>query len=782
MKQKYFTTFLFFTLAFFFASILSLPVEAASRQELDEVGVLRVTDFGADPSGRSDSTSAIQQAMNASYNQQKALLFPSGTYLVRNTLEGELVSAQGYWRTKAYELIGSTDGPRPVIKLVNGAPGFQNTGSPKPVIRIHTVRNGSENPANGYTSSIRNLEIQVGSNNAGAVAIHFSGAQDNAIENVKIDMQSGYAGLRDLIGDNSVLNGIEIIGGRYGIYAPETRWPSMSDVTLTNQTAYAIYGVRGLGPLTISGFQITKQSAPVIKTDSGNWSISYGSGHITLVDGVIKLANPGSKPAIENSLGSDPDGRSVFLSNVYLNNVPNLIKSGNNAVVRPGNGWKRVDTYAYPFRQEKGETNIGLNLINGSINRSEIAEIESATQPPDMRAWHSIDYTNYPSPDVILDRIKSGDNSIVNVLDHSIRPASTAANTAGETGPDVTSALQNLINSHETVFLPKGKFLISSTLTLRENTKLIGLANHLTEIRTHDTWRPKSATDVIRTVNDATTDIKLAHMTIGWTTDPDRDWFTAIHWRAGGNSEVQNVMFRPRWSGTVGGNPKSEFRFTGNAGGRWFGAGFSANGNRTHHSGFRRMTVENINGPLIFYGLNLEDTHSTWQAEMKNSKNIAIHGFKNEDSDPMRVYNCDNVAIFGYGINPGKFLVESTTNNFRIYAGNIVHKRTHSTAGLVEKVPAKTTTISVDNIVSLYKRGEVDRSVFFSGIPQNTQPPETPTDIPNQDTDLDGDGDTDFLDFTILLTNIGDVENEPWDLEGNGTIDIFDYNVFVREY
>lgn len=73
----------------------------------------------------------------------------------------------------------------------------------------------------------------------------------------------------------------------------------------------------------------------------------------------------------------------------------------------------------------------------------------------------------------------------------------------------------------------------------------------------------------------------------------------------------------------------------------------------------------------------------------------------------------------------------------------------------------------------------IDIGALEFGTVSNTS---TPTDIPTQKTDLDADGDTDFLDFTILLANIGDVGNEPWDLEEDGVIDIFDYNVLVREY
>lgn len=54
----------------------------------------------------------------------------------------------------------------------------------------------------------------------------------------------------------------------------------------------------------------------------------------------------------------------------------------------------------------------------------------------------------------------------------------------------------------------------------------------------------------------------------------------------------------------------------------------------------------------------------------------------------------------------------------------------------------------------------------------STPPPDTntPTQIPNQETDLDADGDTDFVDFGLLIADFG------------SSYDIYDYNEMVREY
>ena len=49
-------------------------------------GVVSVTSFGADPSGASDSTAALQRALTAARTQNVTLFVPLGCYVVTDTL------------------------------------------------------------------------------------------------------------------------------------------------------------------------------------------------------------------------------------------------------------------------------------------------------------------------------------------------------------------------------------------------------------------------------------------------------------------------------------------------------------------------------------------------------------------------------------------------------------------------------------------------------------------------------------------------------------------------
>jgi len=115
------------------------------------IGCLDVTraPFSADPTGQTDSTAALQRAINDARDRGLVCFFPTGTYLVSDTLSCGLrmrkldrpMHVDG--GTEHYMPIqtpivlrGSTKGPRPVIKLAPGAKGFDNPGRPKQVIWI----------------------------------------------------------------------------------------------------------------------------------------------------------------------------------------------------------------------------------------------------------------------------------------------------------------------------------------------------------------------------------------------------------------------------------------------------------------------------------------------------------------------------------------------------------------------------------------------------------------------------------------------------------------------
>ncbi len=743
MKQLKLSFFLFS-----FLVAIALHSNAAAAPNMEVIGFLDVLLFGADPTGAEDSTEAIQTAIDTAYEQQLSVFIPLGNYRISDTLTCQRVDVPKHLlRLKGCQIVGSSkDGQRPLLFLADKTSGFMNSDSPKPLIHIWTDSNGKEKPSIGFSSGIRNIAIDLGAENTGAVGYQQEGAQENVIMNLSIAANDGYAGMMSLVGTNSVLNHIEIVGGRYGIYAPEARWPTLTDITLLNQTEYAIYNYKSSGPLTIAGFQIQKATAPVIKT-VGTWG--DGGGNLTLIDGTIELTSVNDSPAIDNTAA-----KNVVLHNVYFNNAQTLIHSGDNPPVAGGGGWVHVDEYAAPH------DDVGITLIDGIVDDNERIGIITVGAAPDvdLRLRHAIDEANYPSPDVILNKIAAGERvngrSVTNVADHGIIGLSRTDADSTD-APDYGPEIQSLIESYDLLFFPAGHYPVKNTLTLQENSTLIGAGNFNTLIRTHEAWQVTETTPLISTVNSATASPRMAFLGLRWNTNKDLslDWFEAVHWQAGKESEVVNVLMKPLWAdvgegGTFTGNSRKEIRFSDNGGGRWFGMGAFGNPNRNGHSGHRKLYIEATSEPLIIYGLNIEDGHGAYQAEIQDSSNILIIGTKTENPNDILIENSHNLIAFSWG---GDHASMTFRDSSPVLGATLAPKVSDRDINVLEEhINGESYTFDSDIVVALFKRGSVNYDLFFTDdddIPDPPAPPIPPPNITNLAPNPSFESDP-FVDYT----------------------------------
>lgn len=148
---------------------------------------------GAHPSGRADSTAAIQSAMRS----PRRLYLPPGTYRVSDTLFWK--NAAGVWR--AYLWMCGAGPLWTRLVLAADSPGFGDPAKPKPILvtgnnpwekmaEEHKITGGGHS---GFANFITDLSIDCG-NNGGAVGIDAS-AMNNcaAVENV--DIKGGCIGV-----------------------------------------------------------------------------------------------------------------------------------------------------------------------------------------------------------------------------------------------------------------------------------------------------------------------------------------------------------------------------------------------------------------------------------------------------------------------------------------------------------------------------------------------------------------------------------------------------------
>lgn len=202
-------------------------------------GILNVTQapYCADPTGRTDSTLALQRALNEGRDARCTTYLPAGTYLVSDTLEGVSPNylGGGYPGLPLRRgeigcvLQGSPDpDSRAVIRLAPNAAGFGDPDHPKPVIHFWAV-NGM--PPNVYEKSnahfsqqIRNLAVDLAAN-PGAIGVEFLACEDSSLQSVHVEATGAFAGFKDGLGSGGGMHNLSAKqeAGMAPISAPHSR-------------------------------------------------------------------------------------------------------------------------------------------------------------------------------------------------------------------------------------------------------------------------------------------------------------------------------------------------------------------------------------------------------------------------------------------------------------------------------------------------------------------------------------------------------------------------------
>ncbi|KAK0102135.1 hypothetical protein ONS96_006099 [Cadophora gregata f. sp. sojae] len=184
-----------------------------------------VTDFKADPTGKTDSTKAIQDAIdsgkrcgakcNGSTTKNRIVYFPPGTYKVSSSISvyfgTQIIGDANSWPTivAASSFVGlgvlSTD-----VYVENGGVGPDGNSLQW---YINTAR---------FYGQIRNIRIDIRATDPGAYvcALHYQVAQATTVENVELIANSATTqqGMFAENGSGGVMSDITFTGGNFGIY------------------------------------------------------------------------------------------------------------------------------------------------------------------------------------------------------------------------------------------------------------------------------------------------------------------------------------------------------------------------------------------------------------------------------------------------------------------------------------------------------------------------------------------------------------------------------------
>ena len=436
-------------------AMLSLPTGIEST-ELFQLGYLDVTAYASvDSTGIADSTAGLQEAIDDAFDNRMATYFPQGTYTISDTLRlttyqlwNSALGRSNVPKREPNVLVGeASGGNRPLLQLSENAPLFNDVTTPRPMVIFRNFRaiddrgvtepavlpfnpiaipaGFESNRADLYVAEVKNLDFDL-NENAGAAGLFMTTAQDSSIENVRIDATGGYTGFWGLPGTSSggAVN-IEVEGGQYGVLLDSPSSPASTVIVgarLYRQTDAAIFTTIA-HPTTVVGFDIVKDSGPVVTIQPNVWSTS--SSLLTLLDGKIDIGD--GSMAIDNG-----SGRTFYMRNVYVTGTDQLIQSGNEAIVTATGTWKQIEEYAYTDQinppgdppYEVGDVRFrSFSVIDGVVSRTPepvTSVVSNSSAPPaDLIARHV--WTNLVS---ISDGDTNGDGigEFMNVIDYGATP------------------------------------------------------------------------------------------------------------------------------------------------------------------------------------------------------------------------------------------------------------------------------------------------------------------------------------------------------------------------
>lgn len=231
---------------------------ACSAPLPDGANIINVKQFGAKGDGSTDDTKAILLAIEQLPPfdvrhpwQTKIIYFPSGTYIVTDTISRRDPSGK---YQPGLILIGETQG-NTVIKLADNSPGFQDKARPKPLIFTASgllggdSRAGGKDPVRGegndaYVNFLENLTIEIGKANSGAIGLDYLGNNIGAVRDVAIRAidrgQIGLSMTRKWVGP-ALIQRVRIDGFDIGIDVSGTEYSvTLDDVSVSRSRQFGL--------------------------------------------------------------------------------------------------------------------------------------------------------------------------------------------------------------------------------------------------------------------------------------------------------------------------------------------------------------------------------------------------------------------------------------------------------------------------------------------------------------------------------------------------------------
>ena len=656
-------------------------------------GVLNITapPHSVDSSGTTDVTVALRAAIASALASDQVVFVPLGRYLISDTIEiaqsCDLFKGRSDGginivpcRFRPNVVVGSAAAlpERPTFVLAPNALGYSNISAPKNVVKL---TNSVQENVN-MNQAFRSIDIEVGAGNPGAIGIYAQGAQGMSVDDVHVDMtRGGFAGFAGGNGAGGSHVNIRATGGRFGVYFTQADGAALVlSATLVGQSVSAIF----YGRLTpVQPWEAAVRSASLVGLSihhAGTGpAIDAREGHaITVLDSEIDCMGGPSSVAI-SAQGN------AYLSDVFSSGCKTLLSQS---------GSRHPDLLAPSERNKTTravEVARGINTPNrGALAESDLIYVDGVRHL-NRSITDTTRVTRVPA-DLISRRVLWDSRSFP-----SLETATDAVQVCGAKGDGITDdtlSLQRCLDTHDQVLLPKGCFRISSTLTMRPGTALVGISQTHSVIAPLTTGFASSATDpedyapLLRTAVEGNATLAFVGL-ITWWHLPS---IYTLDWRARGGlwrSNYETRVCECLWltnylsrasstacaaAPTVLGTPKTQVR----GGGEFLNFVNDEDILFTDHTHYRHLRVSDGGAgshPARFYALNMEHAMSEANLEINGAmQGVEIVSLKIEGSNTaLWIRDSANVSLYSLGGGSDAFPNSSYfPSDFSKYAPTII--------------------------------------------------------------------------------------------------------------
>lgn len=417
-----------------------------------DAGHVNVRDFGATGDGTTDDTAALRKAISHAlansirYGAPRFIYLPDGTYRVTGPIESRVLPEDAMknekwnrWRA-GMNLIGeSRDGT--VIQLADAAEGYGDASEPRGVIITGSEAEDKKQNAVGegnraFRHYIRNLTIDTGKGNAGAVGIDYVVSNRGSIEDVTIrsgdPQRVGYAGVRmeRAWPGPAMLQRVRVEGFDHGlIFGHHQYGMTLEDIGLTGQRKAGLYN-KG-NAVYLLGL-VSDNSVPAVVSEDTN-------ALVVLIDSKL-VGGGGDAPAIRYE-------GNLFARNVETAGYQRLIDAPK---VRPADAG--VDVPVGSNTTIKQYASHTASLAGGGDAESLALPIERAPR------FHDADSTKWAN---------------VTAFGATVTPFGDDKE-KDDDAPGVQAAIDS---GAQVVYLPNGGYSFESPVIIRGNVrKIIGMA------------------------------------------------------------------------------------------------------------------------------------------------------------------------------------------------------------------------------------------------------------------------------------------------------------------